>query len=122
MTMQPVPPGWYSESEGSAILRWWDGSQWTPYTQPVASPQAAMPTAPLPVASTPATASYPPPLPAPETSAAVPVSRHRMFGGKRELEEEVARLSAIVESMGVNEQQALQTEIAQLKTELPPLR
>ena len=126
MTMQPVPPGWYPESQGSATLRWWDGSQWTSYTQPVpqvpAPPQPATPAAPVAVPQSPAAASYPPPLPTPETPPEVPASRHRMFGGKRELEEEVARLTAIVDSMGVTEQQALQAEIGQLKTELPSLR
>jgi len=27
-------PGWYPEQQGSTMLRWWDGTQWTPHTQP----------------------------------------------------------------------------------------
>ncbi|MFF2550159.1 phospholipid scramblase-related protein [Nocardia sp. NPDC058058] len=28
------PAGWYPESPGSTVVRWWDGSQWTNHTQP----------------------------------------------------------------------------------------
>ncbi|MGA7417766.1 MAG: DUF4041 domain-containing protein [Acidimicrobiales bacterium] len=45
----------------------------------------------------------------------------RLFGGKRDLEEEVARLNSIVESLGVNERAALRAEIAQLKVDVPTL-
>jgi scramblase/uncharacterized protein DUF2510 len=27
-------PGWYPEQPGATMLRWWDGTQWTPHTQP----------------------------------------------------------------------------------------
>ncbi|MBF0949847.1 MAG: DUF2510 domain-containing protein, partial [Actinomyces sp.] len=26
-------PGWYRDPSNSSQLRWWDGSQWTSYTQ-----------------------------------------------------------------------------------------
>jgi len=30
---QATPPGWYAESTGSPVQRWWDGRQWTEHTQ-----------------------------------------------------------------------------------------
>ena len=108
MTTQAVPQGWYQDSQNPSVLRWWDGAQWTAQTQP--APPAAPPPPPR--------ASYQ----APDTrGATAPEPRHRLFGGKRELEEEVTRLNGIVESLGVNERSALQAEIAQLKVDVPAL-
>jgi hypothetical protein len=30
-----TPAGWYPDGKDSALLRWWDGSQWSTYTKPV---------------------------------------------------------------------------------------
>lgn len=37
------PPGWYPDPNGQQVLRWWDGRQWGPHTQPLpaAPPEAA---------------------------------------------------------------------------------
>jgi Protein of unknown function (DUF2510) len=29
------PPGWYQDPGGQQALRWWDGTQWGPHTQPL---------------------------------------------------------------------------------------
>ena len=29
------PPGWYLDPHGLQGLRWWDGTQWSPHTQPL---------------------------------------------------------------------------------------
>lgn len=104
MTTQAVPQGWYQDPGNPASFRWWDGTQWTGHTQPA-------PTAP------------PPPVAAAQPTPPAPTEPHRrLFGGKKELEEEVARLNGVVESLGVNERAALQAEISRLKVELPQLQ
>lgn len=40
------PPGWYADPGGSRALRWWDGTAWTPHTQP--QPDLQPPTGPQP--------------------------------------------------------------------------
>ena len=122
MTTQGVPPGWYPEPQDPRTLRWWDGTKWTPNTQPASVPPSAS------VVQTPAAQVPEQPLAVNVSPASVPVvaapgvPRHRLFGGKRELEEEVARLSAIVDEMGVNEREALRTEVARLHATLPALQ
>jgi len=46
MWMNQIPPGWYQDNFDADLLRWWDGAQWTAYTQShprlfAPSPQAA---------------------------------------------------------------------------------
>ena len=33
--MTTPPAGWYPDAQDSALLRWWDGSQWSTHTKPV---------------------------------------------------------------------------------------
>lgn len=40
--MSPVA-GWYPDPSNEALIRWWDGSQWTTYTQPTQPPQEPEP-------------------------------------------------------------------------------
>jgi hypothetical protein len=48
--------------------------------------------------------------------------RSGLFGGKRQLEEEVHRLRQLVDSMGVTEREHLRAELEQLREELPAMR
>jgi hypothetical protein len=48
--------------------------------------------------------------------------RHRLFGGKRELGEEVGRLNAVIDSLGVPERDALRAEVARLHLQVPQLQ
>lgn len=34
-----MPPGWYTDPQG--LVRWWDGWQWTPTTQPHEAPRSS---------------------------------------------------------------------------------
>jgi hypothetical protein len=108
MTNQVPPSGWYPDPSRPELLRWWDGTAWTDQTQ-------AATTLPPPPAMT----SQAPPSTTTTGTAESP--KHRLFGGKRELEEEVAQLRATMVSMGIPERDALREEIGQLKAELPAL-
>lgn len=121
MNAHKSPPGWYYDAKDSKLLRWWDGARWTGYTYPV------------PTSTPPEGPALPPPLPAPMGGQAQVVeeqasadqfdpARHRFFGGKRELEDELHRLSAVVAEMGIPERDALREELAHLKAEIPGLR
>lgn len=41
----PPPAGWYPSPYNSGDEQWWDGTQWTPHSRPVAQPQTPVPTA-----------------------------------------------------------------------------
>src|SRR5664280_656694 len=138
-----TPEGWYPDHQLADTLRWWDGQQWTEHTAPavqatkeVASGEPAVPVEPLPMASTP-TASVPAPVQAPAATpqplpqapqgasqAPQPETRHRggLFGGKKELEEEVARLRQQLDAMGVTERDQLRIELVDLQGQIPALR
>jgi Protein of unknown function (DUF2510) len=38
MGVGTVPPGWYPDRQDAALLRWWDGAQWTGHIQPRTGP------------------------------------------------------------------------------------
>jgi hypothetical protein len=78
-------------------------------TQPVVTGEQGAPPAP---------ASDPPGL---HTEKHEP-HRHGLFGGKKDLEAEVARLQAALDQLGVAERDALQHELVQLRAEVPALR
>lgn len=119
MTTAAAPQGWYPDPQNQSQLRWWDGTNWGDQTQPSAYPP-------------PPPASAPPPPPGPSGATSGPgvgvippapeTPKHRLFGGKKDLEEEVAQLRATVAAMGVPERDALRAEVAQLNTELPAMR
>jgi hypothetical protein len=109
-----VPPGWYQDYQDPALLRWWDGTQWTGYTQPRPGPVPSPASAPNGTAVT-DTAS---------TGSAQPGSgRHeRRPASKRDLNAEVDRLRQVVDDLGVTEREQLAVEVTGLRDEAARLR
>ncbi len=119
MTTAAAPQGWYPDPQNQGQLRWWDGATWGNQTQPSAYPPPPPAPAPSPPPRAPGATSGPgvgvvPPAPE--------APKHRLFGGKKDLEEEVAQLRATVAAMGIPERDALKTEVTQLNAELPAMR
>jgi EmrB/QacA subfamily drug resistance transporter len=58
----------------------------------------------------------------PFSGAASPAHHRHLLGGKRELEAEVTRLTALVDAMGINEREALRVELDRIQQVIPVLR
>ena len=115
MAAGTIPAGWYRDNQDAALLRWWDGAQWTGYTQPAQTAPATV-------------------FPAPDTgrttgagngiagSAQSTAARHGRSGRKRDLQAEVDQLRQVVDGMGVTERDQLKAELAQLREDLARLK
>lgn len=103
-------PGWYPDGQAFGVLRWWDGTQWTSFTQP-AHPAA------------PAGSPRPNAMMEPgHSGTATGQGDLRMPGRKRDLQSEVERLREVVAGVEIPERNELRVEIARLRQELPGLR
>ena len=112
MAMGAVPAGWYPDHQDAALLRWWDGTQWTAHIQP----------RPVP-------APVPPDTQAVRTASAAAAAvqpgsgRHeRRPERKRDLHAEVDRLRQTLDGMGVTERDQLAAEVTGLRDEVARLR
>jgi uncharacterized coiled-coil DUF342 family protein len=113
MAVGTVPAGWYTDEQDAALLRWWDGTQWTTHTQP----------RPVPAPETPGPQAHGPARAAPTVGAAQPASgRHERPNSKRDLHAEVDRLRQALDSMGVAERIQLTAEVNWLREEVGQLR
>jgi hypothetical protein len=115
MAVSTIPAGWYPDNQDAALLRWWDGGQWTALTQP-ARP-APRPGFPVPDGGRDADTGHVIAAPAQPAGA-----RHGWPGRKRDLQAEVDGLRQIVDAIGIPERDRLQAEIAQLREDLARLR
>lgn len=79
MWMHQIPPGWYQDNVNAGLLRWWDGAQWTAYTQP--HPRLI---APIPQA---APASHP--------AEPEPEAKIGFFSGKKKAQEFLEELNGL---------------------------
>jgi len=114
MVARAAPAGWYRDNQDAALLRWWDGAEWTLHTQPA---QAA----PLP--GVPGTGSVQATDAAVTGAAQVGSVRHeRHPGRKRDLQAEVDSLRQVLDNMGLAERDQLQAEIAGLRGDVARLR
>jgi len=120
-----APAGWFPDPTGKPGLRWWDGQQWTGNTSRAPAPSPANASATqasfVPTERTDSSTTREPSV---TTGVADELGKRRsgLFGGKRQLEEEVHRLRQLVDSMGVTEREHLRAELEQLREELPPMR
>ncbi len=113
MAVGTVAAGWYQDYQDAALLRWWDGAQWTAHTQPRLGPRPVAAAAKAGAASA-----------VPGTAAAQLVSgRHeRRPVSKRDLNAEVDRLRQALDGLGVTEREQLAAEVGRLRDEAARLR
>jgi chromosome segregation ATPase len=114
MGVGSVPAGWYPDNQNAALLRWWDGAQWTAHAQPRAG---SVPVSPSPQPAGPAGAVT-------AAAATQPASgRHEWHSGsKRDLQAEVDRLRQALDGLGVTEREQLAAEVTRLRDDVARLR
>src|SRR5205807_284964 len=113
------PPGWYPDPQAPALLRYWDGSQWTSYTQPA----GMAPSDPRPAQ----------PAPQPEVGGVTAAEEKVPLFGVRKVAEQLQRENhelkadnqrwrSELERMGAMEFVDLQSEIKRLAIDVERLR
>ncbi|HEX5946172.1 MAG TPA: DUF4041 domain-containing protein [Acidimicrobiales bacterium] len=125
MSTGQVPnANWYPDPADSTRLRYWDGSRWTDHTAP-AAPASTPPQPPVPPPPAPPAVASGTQGPGGSTTATgtggfpEPPSRSRggILGSRKALEAELEELRRTVDHFGYAEREALNNEIARLRSE-----